>query len=207
LAAFGVELFGDVFWVGVGWGVLLIGGYFTHNLPLPSSPNHATEPSGREPARFFSLDSERALCVTHCVKDLREIFIYDLMARLRSDPVRARRAQTAADNVASLQRRMADGKADRRDMAQAMSEVVTASGFNYGLLIPQIFPRYPISEPLSLIPRPFMFVMTTLSANSVLTLRAGRQIGKCADGDTVVETESHGDMTLSQLFDMGIASS
>jgi hypothetical protein len=102
---------------------------------------------------------------------------------------------------------MADGKADRLDLARAMSEVVTVSGFNYGLLIPQIFPRYPTSEPLSLLPRPFMFVMTTLAANSVLTLRAGRQVGKCADGDTEIDTEGHGTLTLRQVFDMGVASS
>lgn len=179
----------------------------THDLALTSSPNNTAESGGWESTWLFPLDSERTLCITHCVKDLREIFVYDLMAKLRSDPAIARRAQAAVDNVAMLQRKAADGKADRRDMAAALSSVVTSSGFNYGLLFPQIFPRYPISEPLSLIPRPFMFVMTTLSANSVLTLRAGRQIGKCADGDTEVETEAHGVMTLSQLFDKGVASS
>lgn len=128
------------------------------------------------------------------------------MAKLRSSPQHARQAQAAVDNVANLQRQMAAGKADRSSVARALSNVVTASGFNYGLLMPQIFPRYPTNEPLSLIPRPFMFVMTTLAANSVLTLRAGRQVGKCADGHTVVETESHGNMTLGQIFDMGVAS-
>jgi hypothetical protein len=102
---------------------------------------------------------------------------------------------------------MSEGKADRSSVARALSTVVTSCGFNYGLLMPQIFPRYPTNEPLSLLPRPFMFVMTTLAANSVLTLRAGRQVGKCADGDTEVETEAHGTLSLRQIFDMGVASS
>ena len=138
------------------------------------------------------------------MKDLSEIFVYDLMAKLRSSPQHARAAQTSVDNVASLQRRVAQGKADREDLSRALSGVVTTCGFNYGLLMPQIFPSYPVNEPLSLLPRPFMFVMTTLAANSTLTLRAGRQVGKCADGATEVETETHGSLTLSQLFDMGV---
>lgn len=133
--------------------------------------------------------------------------MYDLMAKLRSDPAKARVAQTAVDNVVNVHRRMAEGKADHSDVARACSGVVTGCGFNFGLLLPRIFPRYPTSEPLSLLPRPFMFVMTTLAANSVLTLRAGRQVGKCADAATEVETEAHGRLTLGQIFDMGSASS
>ncbi len=136
--------------------------------------------------------------------DLKEIFVYDLMAKLRSSPEHSRRAQQAVDAVANIQRKFASGKADRTDLARAMAGVVTASGFNFGLLMPQIFPRYPSEDPLSFLPRPFMFVMSTMAANSELTLRAGRQVGKCADGDTVVQTEAHGDMTLSQLFEMGV---
>jgi hypothetical protein len=186
---------------------LLIGNDLAQSVPLASSPNHTTEPGSWEPPGLFSLDRQRALCVTHGVKDLLEIFVYDLMAKLRSSPQHARQAQAAVDNVATLQRRMAEGKADRSSVARALSTVVTSCGFNYGLLMPQIFPRYPTNEPLSLLPRPFMFVMTTLTANSVLTLRAGRQVGKCADGATEVETESHGTLNLRQIFDMGVASS
>lgn len=126
------------------------------------------------------------------------------MAKLRSDPAHARRAQQAVDHVRNVTHQHNNGKAERGDVAQALSGVVSACGFNYGLLLPHIFPQYPTTEPLSLLPRPFMFIMTTLAANSTLTLRAGRQVGKCADGDSVVETESHGDMTLRQVFDAGI---
>lgn len=203
-----VELVGDClvgfFFGGCG---LLISDDLTHSLPLKSSPNHAAEPRGRESPGLFGLDIQRALCVIHGVSAIKDIFVYDLMAKLRSDPKLAKQAQAAVDNVATIQRKLADGKADRTDLARAYSSVVTASGFNYGLLMPVIFPRYPVSDPLSLLPRPFMFVMTTLVSNSTITLRAGRQIGKCADGDTKVETESHGELTLSQIFDMGVASS
>ena len=125
------------------------------------------------------------------------------MAKLRSSSQHSRNAQTAVDNVARIQRQLADGKAERSDLARAYSTVVAACGFNYGLLLPKIFPRYPTTEPLSLLTRPFMFVMTTLADNSNLTLRAGRQVGKCADEDTEVETESHGKLTLGQIFGMG----
>jgi hypothetical protein len=202
-----VELVGDTraFFVAVffGW---LIGDHFAQRRPLLSSPNHAPEARGRKSARLFALDKDGAFCVAHGVAALKDIFVYDLMAKLRNDSGRSRTVQEAIDNVRNVQHKVAAGKADRTEVAQAMAKVVTHSGFNFGLLLPYIFPRYPTVDPLSVIPRPFMFVMMSLAANSVLTLRAGRQVGKCADGDTVIETESHGELTLSQLFAKGIAS-
>lgn len=200
-----VELVADFFggWVDRDFW-LLISSYLSQGVPLESSPNYAAESRSWKSAGLFALDIQSAICVAHAVKDLRDIFVYDLMAKLRSDPLHAKRAQQAVDNVRNVKRRYSDGKAERGDVARALSSVVTACGFNYGLLLPHIFPKYPTTEPLSLIPRPFMFVMTTLAANSTLTLRAGRQVGKCADGDSEVETESHGTMTLRQVFAAGI---
>ncbi len=136
--------------------------------------------------------------------ELKDVFVYDLMAKLRSDPKRAREVQEAVDNVGKIQRQVAAGKAERGAVSKEMARVISASGFNFGLLLPHIFPRYPTTAPLSLIQRPFMFAMMNMAANIVLTLRAGRQVGKCADATTEIETESHGTLTMGQLFDMGV---
>lgn len=190
----------------VFFGGLLIGDYFAQSRPLLSSPNHAAKSRGRKSTGLFALDKEGAFCVAHGMTLCKDVFVYDLMAKLHSDPAKAKAVQTTVDNVRNIQRQVAAGKADRRDVAREMAKVVVTCGFNFGLLLPHIFPRYPTTDPLSVVQRPFMFVMMSLAANSVLTLRAGRQVGKCADKDTEVETEAHGSMTLGQLFDKGIAS-
>ncbi|MEJ6701202.1 MAG: hypothetical protein QNL01_09560 [Akkermansiaceae bacterium] len=99
-------------------------------------------------------------------------------------------------------RNIQEGKASRTDLASAQAKVIPASGFNFGLLIPSYFTAYPFQDPLSFVDRPFMFAMTCLAPNSVVTLKAGRQVGKCAHGDTEVET-NQGHMTLRSIFDAG----
>ena len=135
--------------------------------------------------------------------EMKDIFVYDLMAKLRRDPRKAAEVQKALDDSARIAHLLSNGKADRADMSRALGRIVVACGMNFGMMLPRIFPRYPTVEPLSLMQRPFMFAMTTLAANSVLTLRAGRQVGKCADAATEVETESHGRLTLGEMFAMG----
>lgn len=139
--------------------------------------------------------------------ELKDIFVYDLMAKLRKDTARCRVVQNAIDEMDTLHRKARDGKADRKTTAMAVAKVVEVCGFNFGAVIPHIFPRYPLSAPLSLLERPFMFVTTSLAANTTVTLRAGRQVGKCADGDTEVTTAEHGALTLRQIFLMGDAKS
>lgn len=134
----------------------------------------------------------------------KDIFVYDLMANLRKHPEKAKVVQGVIDQVRTLEQKIAQGKADRNEMSSALARLVPLCGFNFGLLLPYIFPRYPSTEPLSLLERPFMFAMTCFAANNRLTLRAGRQIGKCADANTEVTTRSHGQMTLGQLFDAGL---
>ena len=96
-----------------------------------------------------------------------------------------------------------EGKASRQDITAAEAAVVPLCGFNYGLLIPKMFPQYPDDQPLDFSQRPFMFAMSAQAPNSVVTLKAGRQVGKCADGATELTTPS-GSITMRELFEEGV---
>lgn len=124
------------------------------------------------------------------------------MRSIRADSRKAKLVGDALQRVDSVARAIADGKASRQDLARAQAAVVPLCGFNFGLLIPAFFPRYPFEAPLSLTSRPFMFAMTCLAPNSVVTLKAGRQVGKCATGSTRLTTD-RGSITLSELFEQG----
>jgi hypothetical protein len=130
-------------------------------------------------------------------------FIYDLMNALRRDPQRAAKVSAALQRMDTVTAAVADGKATRSDIAKIEAEIVPLCGFNFGLLIPRFFPRYPFEKPLDLSARPFMYAMTALAPGSVVTLKAGRQVGKCADGDTTVVTD-RGVATLHDIFAEGI---
>lgn len=129
-------------------------------------------------------------------------FIYDLFSAIRKDPSTRRRVMKAVEDVDNLTQLLSEGKASRGDVTAAEAEVVRACGFNFGLLMPRFFPRYPVDTPLDFSSRPFMYAMTSLTPGSVIALKAGRQVGKCADGDTEVITD-RGPATLASLFDEG----
>lgn len=136
------------------------------------------------------------------------IFSHDLISELRRNPRKSAIVQKTIDRVGSLQRDVASGKAQNGDVSRAMAELVKVCGFNFGLLMPYIFPKfrndeYGKAQPLQLTARPFMFVMTTASGLTEVTLRAGRQVGKCADEDTEVIT-NRGKMTLGEIFNAGL---
>ena len=131
------------------------------------------------------------------------LFSYDLISDLRKNPKQMAAVTSLLGRIDSITAAVRNGKGSREDLQQAMADIVPASGFNFGLLIPQFFPRYPLDEPLDFSNRPFMFAMTCLAPGSVLTLNAGRQVGKCADGDTEVTT-LEGPRTLASLFEDGL---
>ena len=131
-----------------------------------------------------------------------DIFTYDLLSSIRKDPKKSRLVGDAMQRVDSITRAVVDGKASRRDLMEAQSKLVPLCGFNFGLLIPAFFPRYPFDSPLSLVARPFMFAMTCLAPNSVVTLKAGRQVGKCVTGETAIYTDK-GRTTIAALFELG----
>lgn len=131
-------------------------------------------------------------------------FVYDLMSELRTDPRRRKAVMNRLRDIDIITEDIANGKATRDDLTAAEADLIPLSGFNFGLLIPRVFPRYPLDKPLDFASRPFMFAMTSMTPNSVVTLKAGRQVGKCADGDTEVITRT-GTTTLASLFEEGIA--
>ena len=131
-------------------------------------------------------------------------YIFDLVNALRYDPIHGPAIRKAAAALKRIEEGRASGKAVMAEVSQAQADLVSASGMNFGLLVPYLIPRFGRrGTPMSFLDRPFMFSMSCLAPNTVVTLRAGRQVGKCADGDTVVTTSS-GDLTLRALFDLGV---
>jgi hypothetical protein len=131
-------------------------------------------------------------------------FIYDLLSDLRKSPARLEAVKTAMRRVDIVTQEVAAGKASRQQITEAEAALVPLCGFNFGLLMPRVFPRYPVDAPLDFASRPFMFAMTALAPNSVVTLKAGRQVGKCVTEDTRVIT-TDGELTMLDLFNDGVA--
>lgn len=138
------------------------------------------------------------------------VFTYDLLSHLRRDPRKAKLVGDTLQRVERITKAISEGKATRTDLAEAQGELIRHCGFNFGLLIPNFFHRYPLEEPLNLLNRPFMFAMTCLGPDSVVTLKAGRQVGKCVTADTTVSARwpgGEGQLTMDQLFAQGQKSS
>lgn len=131
-----------------------------------------------------------------------DIFSYDLLSDVRRNPKKATIIENALQRLDTVTSDISKGKASAADLTEAQAALIPLCGFNFGLLIPSVFPRYPLDEPLSLLARPFMFAMTCMVPDSVITLRAGRQVGKCVTGDTLITTEQLGDIPISELFAM-----
>jgi len=136
--------------------------------------------------------------------DYSNSFVYDLISELRRDPRRRAAVSKALRNLDSVNKALREGKASRSDLSKAQAEIIPASGFNFGFLMGSYFKTYPEDKPLSFVDRPFMFAMTSLAPNSVVTLMAGRQVGKCARGDTEVDT-NRGRMSLLHIFESGVS--
>lgn len=132
----------------------------------------------------------------------QDAFVYDLISELRKDPRRAEAVTSAMRRLDMITANFSKGKASRKDIIRAESDLLPLCGFNFGLLIPRFFPRYPYDKPLDFSSRPFMFAMTAMTPGSVITLKAGRQVGKCVVGETIVTTNC-GPKTLLEIFDMG----
>jgi hypothetical protein len=134
-----------------------------------------------------------------------EIFTHDLLSEVRRNPQKAAAIQTALARLDKVTSDIQLGKASSAEVTEAQAALIPLCGFNFGLLIPYYFPRYPLDEPLSLLARPFMFAMTCLAPDSVTTLRAGRQVGKCVVGETTITTDKLGDISIAELFDLAKA--
>jgi hypothetical protein len=135
--------------------------------------------------------------------DVEQHFIYDLISNLRKNPKRLATVEKLIRHIDSVTQLAHEGKAARQQIAEAEAALIPACGFNFGLLIPRMFPRYPYDTPLDFSARPFMFAMSAQAPNSVVTLKAGRQVGKCADGATKLKTPD-GHTTFLDLFEEGL---
>lgn len=132
-----------------------------------------------------------------------DLFFYDLLSELRKDPQRREAVDEALKRVDRVTHAFQQGKASRSEITKAEADLVPLCGYNFGLLMPRMFPRYPLDAPLDFSSRPFMFAMTGQGPGSIVTLKAGRQVGKCADGATELRTPE-GNTTMEELFDEGL---
>lgn len=94
------------------------------------------------------------------------------------------------------------GNMDNGQLRSTALGLMRKCGYNFGMLIPVIYHTLNNGRPMSLGSRPFMHVMTCLAPGYSVTLKAGRQVGKCVTGDTTVQTRE-GDVSLRYLFAMG----
>lgn len=60
----------------------------------------------------------------------------------------------------------------------AIRDLLKLCNYNFGLLTPYFFPRYPKDQPLSLKDRPYSYAMFNFQIGGSTTVRASRQIGK-----------------------------
>lgn len=136
---------------------------------------------------------------------MSNIFVYDLIGHMRRDDAARKRIVLAMQKVEKLHASWRAGRVNRSEVTASMAEATVACGFNVGMLMPYFFHNFRDMKPMSFLDRPYMFTMTSLAPDSVTVLMSGRQVGKCADGETDVDT-SAGVMTLQELFDEGVPS-
>ena len=126
-------------------------------------------------------------------------FAFDLMAYLRNNPKKQRALLKSVDTLKAIEARLARGEPVTNEFKAELSKLIKLSGYNLGLIIPYLFPAYPDDTPLSLIARPYMFALLSMAGDSIVTFRAGRQVGKCSAGDQTLSTNK-GQMSLEGLF-------
>lgn len=97
---------------------------------------------------------------------------------------------------------LADKSGDRDGMIYELNELLKLCDYNASLLVPYFFPRYPESEPMTLWNRPHAFSMMAMTLLGSTTIKAGRQVGKCVGGDTVIKTNRSDIHTIKDLFDI-----
>lgn len=153
------------------------------------------------PVKRFGLSFSLRMVV---FRSAMSAYIFDLLQVIRTDPAKRKAINAAAEAIRRVEAEKLVGKAGLSDIHKAHYNLVAACGMNFGLLTPSLIVKFGRrGRPMNLMDRPFMFAMTCLTQNTSVTLRAGRQVGKCADGNTVVDTPG-GPMTLLQIFDSGV---
>lgn len=135
-----------------------------------------------------------------------DVVFYDLIGQLRKNDTLFRCASQFIEAADKIAVGIAGGKGNpytHENYAKMVSASVRACGNNFGGLLGGFIPSFRDEKPFSIVERPFMAAMSTLSPG-IVTLKAGRQVGKCATGDTTVETDTVGQVSLRELFEAGL---
>lgn len=135
-----------------------------------------------------------------------DVVFYDMVGQLRKNDTLfscASQFIDAADKIAFGIRTGKGKPYTHENYAKMVTAAIHACGSNFGGLLGGFLPSFRDEKPFSIVERPYVAAMTTLSPG-IVVLKAGRQVGKCATGDTVVDTDTMGPVTLSALFDMGV---
>lgn len=90
-------------------------------------------------------------------------------------------------------------------IAERIIDIYRLCKYNAGLLVPYFFPQYPYDRPLSCFARPYSFAMFHMQMGGFLSIRAGRQIGKCLTHSTQLEVDVQGEkkkISAAELFNI-----
>lgn len=127
---------------------------------------------------------------------------FDLYNKLMTEAAFSARLEKLSTELAHAERK-AEASGGGSDLVRdILLDIYRMCDFNSGLLVPYFFNRYPETAPLSLLSRPFMFEMLKMQIGGSTTIRASRQIGKCVDGDTIIDAEIYGTPCRSKASDL-----
>lgn len=135
-----------------------------------------------------------------------DVVFYDLIGELRKNDTLFRCAAEFVDAADKIAAGIASGKGNpytHDNYAKMVAASVSACGNNFGGLLGGFIPSFRDEKPFSIVERPFMAAMSTLSPG-IVTLKAGRQVGKCTTGDTTIDTDTNGVVSMRELFDAGM---
>ena len=135
-----------------------------------------------------------------------DVVFYDLIGELRKNDTLFRCAAEFVDAADKIAAGIASGKGKpytHENYAKMVAASVSACGNNFGGLLGGFIPSFRDEKPFSIVERPFMAAMSTLSPG-IVTLKAGRQVGKCTTGDTTIDTDTNGVISMRELFDAGM---
>lgn len=124
---------------------------------------------------------------------------FDLQNKLVSDPVFISKVGNVMDDI-----NKAEIAGNKVETSKCMLKLLDMCEYNTSLLVPFMFPKYPVNKPMTLWTRPHAMAMLSYLPNATITVCTGRQTGKCATGDTKLKCKVGGaecEMTLADIFD------
>lgn len=125
---------------------------------------------------------------------------FDLQNKLVSDPVFIAKVGNVMDAI-----NKAEAAGNKLETSKYMLKLLDMCEYNTSLLVPFMFPKYPVNKPMTLWTRPHAMAMLSYLPNATITVCTGRQTGKCTTGDTKVNCRVGGkerDMTIADIFNI-----